>query len=197
MKNTRRDPYANSGWVNFPINDNQYTNSKEGGLFVRLVVIDNKPYDNKWMICCGGLQHVFMDESYVGNDKVAQPRDRLWDWVFSPKTVGRIARIVNRLLSSRVKSWMISRYYRIVNSFDEREFPRINKEDDFSDRYMSRGYLAILTLGSTGWSGWDNKKEEYWHCKYSNLTSEGKELYNMIQKLYVGCELELQTWLDT
>jgi hypothetical protein len=45
-------------------------------------------------------------------------------------------------------------------------------------------------MGSTGWSG-------RFRCTYDDLTDEGKELYNNIQKLDPTGKLVLQTGLDT
>lgn len=64
--------------------------------------------------------------------------------------------------------------------------------------FGSVAYLCVINLGSTGWSGWNEEKGEHFLCRYENLTAEGKELYNMIKKLYEGKgTLYLQTWLDT
>jgi hypothetical protein len=78
-------------------------------------------------------------------------------------------------------------------SIEEEHFPYINSEEEDMDslqRYRSIEYLAVITMGSTGWSG-------EFRCTYDDLTDEGKELYNNIQKLYPTGKLVLQTWLDT
>lgn len=86
-------------------------------------------------------------------------------------------------------------------STESYHFPSLNDpESSWEDRnhYRSVAYLCVVNLGSTGWSGWNEEKGEYFLCRYENLTAEGKELYNMIKKLYEGKgTLYLQTWLDT
>lgn len=58
-------------------------------------------------------------------------------------------------------------------------------------------YLAIITIGATGLSPWNEKGGAYFRARYSNLTPAGQALYDSIQKLYPNCILTLQTWLDT
>lgn len=58
-------------------------------------------------------------------------------------------------------------------------------------------YLCIMTIGSTGWSGYSDKAGTYWTCTFDDLTEEGKRLYKAIQALYPDCKLYLQTFLDT
>lgn len=130
------------GFVKFPVQDQRFTNTGEGGMFVRLVVVDPaKGKDEDWMVCCGGYQCVTRDECVCDEEA------------------------------------------------DKFHFP----DQDPS----SISYLNITTLGSTGWSGWDKAKECYWRCSYEDLTEEGKRLYDLIKSLYQGCDLYLQTWLDT
>ena len=123
------------GWVNFPVNDADYTSSNEGGMFVRLVVegVEN------FMVCCGGGNSFVEDEVLSGTDN--------------------------------------------------------NSVHSFLDN-CSSDYLCIITLGSTGWSGW-NDEAGYWKCSYDDLTSDGKALYQHILALYPEGKLTLQTWLDT
>lgn len=53
----RRSKTTN-GFVNFPVNDPQWSNSGEGGMYITLVVEDSRD----WMICCGGNVHILRDE---------------------------------------------------------------------------------------------------------------------------------------
>ena len=135
------------GLVNFPVDDPQYENSNEGGMFVRLVV---RPVRKQWMVCCGGMNSIMYDECFIGDDK----------------------------------------------SNDEGfHFPYLDV-DDVTFKYNSIGYLCVITLGSTGWSGWDGN--DYFRCKYENLTPEGKVVYDQIKDVFKDRgTLCIQTWLDT
>lgn len=78
-------------------------------------------------------------------------------------------------------------------------FPRLD-DPSYSDdesRYISIPYLAALTIGSTGWSGWDEAAGEYWRCTQKDLTPKGRELLKNLRNLYKGCRIHIQTWLDT
>lgn len=150
MSNRRTN--AVNGFVNFSVNSGEYVSSKEGGMFVRLVVIPPQTPD-KWMMCCGGNNYVQYDESFIGRSE------------------------------------------------EKRHFPKLDSVDYENDAVCvdsttSIPYLAVLTIGSTGWSGY-NQGNGYWRCTYGDLTEAGKTLYNQLKQLYSGCELVLQTWLDT
>lgn len=172
------------GFVDFPINDPRYRNSGEGGMFVRLVVVphfsESVPGEDwevfyrrmkheEWMVCSGGMCHILWDEELLGDDRTPDP----------PRGV-------------------------LVENFpaEEKHFPgfkeRSSREPGDLMPYLSREYLCALTLGSTGWSGWDEEKGEHFRCRLENLTPAGKELYELLTKLYAKRgTLYLQTWLDT
>lgn len=163
----RRDENEVVGWVNFPIKNPTFRNTKEGGMFVRLVVVDKTGLENymkRWMPCCGGYQNFIMDESFIGDDyfdSTGHEDDPAFEYHFP--------------------------WYAVKN----------DEDDNPSARYSSIDYLAIITLGATGWSGWNKILEAPWVCTYDDLTEEGKALYNQFKKLYPGSTLFLQTWLDT
>ena len=142
------------GYVNFPVDSEKWKSSGEGGMFIRLVVAEKKdiPFDDLWMVCCGGYNYTTLDESYQVDD---------------------------------------------LGNPEEYHFPNINNyEGTDESRYDSVGYLAALTIGSTGWSGWNG--DEHWHCTYEDLTLEGKQLYDSLKALYGDkYQVLLQTWLDT
>lgn len=143
----RRRPIV-EGCVNFPVDDERYTDTKEGGMFVRLVVED---YD--LVVCAGGYQQIEYDEVLVGTDK--------GDEIFE-------------------------------------HFPHMeDKETSTRRRLVSVDYACIITLGSTGWSGWNEEENRTFICTYEDLTESGKELYHMIRRLYPNGTIVLQTWLDT
>jgi hypothetical protein len=133
------------GLVRFPVEDPKWQNTREGGMFVRLVVVPPKGLD--YPICSGGLQHIFYDKDPDESTK--------------------------------------------------RQFPnRENVEMDPSWRYLSIGYIAVLYLGSTGWSGAD-ANGDYWQCQRKDLTLDGRNLMDLMMVLHPKCRVELQTWLDT
>jgi hypothetical protein len=74
----------------------------------------------------------------------------------------------------------------------EKLFPGMPK-----DIYESVPLYACINLGSTGWSGYNNRKG-YWRCKYEHLNNNGKTLYNSLKMLYGDKgKVVLVTWLDT
>lgn len=125
FKSRRRDANAKVGFVNFPTNS--IPNSGEGGIFVRLVVIDNKPYENKFVPCCGGYQEFFMDETFLGDD----------------------------LLDSELSnaSDMFDEEF-IKKENDKKYFPNLYSQEEEQEhyRYLSRSFLTVMTIGATGWS---------------------------------------------
>lgn len=57
------------GWVNFPINDARFQNTGEGGMFVKLVVCDDRDYDDRFGVCCGVHVIDMMSESLIADDR--------------------------------------------------------------------------------------------------------------------------------
>jgi len=71
MKPSRRRTDAVVGYVNFPMD--RIESTKEGGCFVRLVVLDVADYDERWVPCCGGYQYFNYDECFLGDDQYVSP----------------------------------------------------------------------------------------------------------------------------
>jgi hypothetical protein len=165
-----------SGWVDFPVNDSAWRSSGEGGMVVKLVVCDNRPFDDQFGICCGASVTDVLSESLVGDDKRQKP-------VHSQKYES----------VEDVKAEHDAR-----NAWMAYHFPRENDNSvEGIERYLSREYMAAVVIGSTGWSGWSEEAGEYWQCAFDDLTDDGKALYRQVEKLYSGCELHLLTYLDT
>lgn len=143
-----------SGWVNFPVSDNRYEHTNEGGMVVKLVVLDNRDPDQAFPKCFGAEISEIYTETVVGSDQGFQSGDY---------------------------------------------FPHIYSDDMISDltRNASIPSLAVLTLGTTGWSGYSKEEGNYWLCTFDDLTEDGKDLYRKIEALYAGCKLHLLTVLDT
>ena len=171
----RRNPKATSGFVKFPTDTIQ--NSGEGGVFVRLVVIDTKAekeFMNRWIPCCGGYQSFFMDECFLGDDLT----DRSYPGDDAPD-----------------EEW--GRRMKRLAECTARYFPNLKHETEDSEkidetfRYISDQFLCVMTLGATGWSS------SKWVCTFDDLTDDGKTLVDSLRKLYDGCEIRLLTFLDT
>lgn len=156
------------GCVCFPVHNPRFTTG-DGGSYVRLVVIDpNEAKDDSWMLCCGGHSRVMMDGAYVRDD-VRPDRD-----------------------------------YNVQEEHDKyvlHHFPDHGGDDELEKRtqnkYESIDYLAVVTLGSAGVAFYDTQKDDSWFCTYSDLTEAGKRLYDGLKILYDGCEIIIQTWVDT
>ena len=161
-----------NGWVNFPVNDPAWPSSREGGMFVKLVVCDNREFDDKFGICAGVNVYDQLCESLVGDDQRPQPvLDNFEDF---------------------------DNFAKQRNEWEEYHYPHINHHEITSTaQYTSRGYLCAIVLGSSGWSGYSSEKQQLWHCTYEDLTEQGKALYDQIKQLYPGCDLHLLTFLDT
>lgn len=182
------------GYVKFPIEDPCWKNSQEGGMFVQLVVVD--PNENvggntskDWMECCGGLFHLTASETFIGDDYHLNDTPGLpegWGKSESPAELEKAAAD-----------------YSAPPESEKFHFPNIDMEmgdntpKDLFTKYTSTAYLAVITMGSTGWSGWSDEKDRMWNCTYDDLTREGKLLYQIIEDLYIHCQLYLVTWLDT
>ena len=172
-KDSKRRSEEHAGCVNFPVNDPLYRNSKEGGMFVRLVIEEDP--GNPTLVCIGGQNQSAMDESLIGTDD----------------------------FQGNHQTWQEAR--RELERQTLRHFP--DSEEDYeigersqvtSRRHRSVNYLAVLTLASTGWSGYDDREPGgYWICQYENLTQEGRALYDGLKTAYPGARMTLQTWLDT
>jgi hypothetical protein len=163
-----------SGWVNFPINQSDWVSTNEGGMFVRLVVAPKDFSEEEWMRCCGGYNCFPYDESLIF-DKKDEP-----EW---PDT---------DIIPTEKFLEFQNQYNEYQNLKTKEVFPEI----EFGGVRLSRDFLAVITIGSTGWSGYHEEKG-VWHCTYEDLTSEGKTLFNSMQKLYPDCKVELLTFLDT
>ena len=76
--------------------------------------------------------------------------------------------------------------------FDANGNPR---EEHCATDYLSVPCLAVITLGSTGWSG-DND-DGYWQCGEDDLTEDGRAILATLRTLYPDHPPVLTTWLDT
>lgn len=171
----QRRTYNVSGWVNFPINNPEWENTGEGGMLVKLVVIDQAPYETEFAMCCGAYVTDMLSESFIGDDQRPQ--------IPAPTEYTCVEDILKE--QADYEKWKA--YH----------FPQIN--DDAANpeaRYQSRPYLASIVLGSAGWSG-THDEYGYWQCGLNDLTDDGRNLYRQIKALYPTGKLHLLTFLDT
>lgn len=169
----RQNAEASVGLVNFPVD--KYENTREGGVLVRLVVFDgmrNNDFYTAFLPCCGGFNQFQLDECFLGDDlqDLSYPADDAMDEVWQERDA-------------------------MLAKCTERYFPNLDCEDKESPvyhrRYLSDGFLCVMTLGATGWSSGE------WLCTFDDLTSEGTALVESLRRLYPGCEIRLLTFLDT
>jgi hypothetical protein len=138
-------------------------------MVVKLVVCDNRELDDQFSVCCGGHVTDLLNESLVGDDRRPQP-----------------------------SAEAVLEEQKAIDDWNEYHFPSMHDADGRDiGRYLSRGYLAVIVMGTTGWSGWNESEGRYWQCEFDDLSDDGKALYRQIEKLYPGCELHLLTFLDT
>jgi hypothetical protein len=125
------------------------------------------------MVCCGGTNYVVMDEILLTNSYKGS---------------------LNSMKGLEANQ-------RFTREQIQKHFPRydtkLHSKKHVQNEYLSVGYLCAMTLGSTGWSGWSDKKESYWRCTLDDLTDNGRILVSVLKRLYPGHKVILQTWLDT
>ncbi len=181
---SRRRTNAISGWVRFPVDSTEYTSTREGGMFVKLVVVDDMDYDQSpWTVCCGVSVSDVLTESFVGDDQADLPTD----------DTDTSALEGEELLA------VMKRQDQAHHDWESRHWPNLHEPQDGTasvEQYLSRNYQASLVLGATGWSGHSNQ-HGYWRCTFEDLTPEGQALYRQLEALYAGCKLHLLTFLDT
>jgi hypothetical protein len=179
---SRRRTSAQHGYVNFPVNDERLRSTGEGGMFVKLVVVDDREYDDTpWTICCGAGITDHLTEQMVGDDQAEAPRLEL----AKPDESAEQALAAIQAHDAAHKAW------------EGRHFPFLDDEDQSEGKYRSRQYLASMLLGITGWSGYDDAKEAYWRCTRDDLSDDGKALVTQLERLYPNCTIHLLTFLDT
>jgi hypothetical protein len=208
-----------SGYVDFPVNDKSFNNTKEGGMFVVLVVENDSK--KRFAECCGVPNiSIWWNESYLRDDN-REP----------PKPISDEEEVT-------VDTW--NQKEQAIQQYDEFHFPNLYRKEPEEDKeldsmqitfnkwitldagsrelqkysldlvnqlrywkhqnplkYVSKEFVSAITLGTTGWTGWDIANRKYWHCTYDSLTEKGKNLYNTIKDLYPGHTVRLMTWLDT
>ncbi|NBC31928.1 MAG: hypothetical protein GVY13_04565 [Alphaproteobacteria bacterium] len=195
----RGNPSARSGLVNFPTWDPRYKHTGEGGMFVRLVVLPNRDAD--FMVCAGGEIRFLADGVLVGDDLTAFPGKPERPDVVREGFGGFFAGIRNLFSKpDHTKAWedyteKLERRRTFLTDLYFQEPVRDGERGP--SRRLSVDLLTAVTMGSTGWTGYDTEADLYWSCRYTDLTADGKALYDLIKLLYADTgQLALQTWLD-
>lgn len=169
---------AAEGWVNFPIDNPQYEYTGDGGMIVKLVVVDDHEMEapEHFAKCTGVQVRDLLTECLVGDDQLAYPEDA--------KSYESVATIRDEE-QARV-DWV------------RRHYPgyRCGACDPI-EADLSRDYLAVIVMGSTGWSGMHAETGNSWACTVEDLTVQGKALYDQVAALYPNAALHLLTFLDT
>jgi len=173
----RRSEECN-GFVNFPVHDPRYENSREGGVFVMAVVLEDEDFDKRWPICFGGYSYFPMAESLI--DDSENPRPKPTEPPTSLEDMDR-EREAHDAWEGQLFPFMRNTSPKIACSLE---------------RYISVPLLVSVLLGSTGWSGWDTEAGEYWKATRDSLTQEGLGIVTALEALY-GKKVHLLTWLDT
>lgn len=175
MRQRRTD--AQRGLVNFPTDSDQYKSTREGGMWVQLVVVDE---NDEFDVCCtGAYPTIQYDNVLIGDDQHDLEGGDEWDG------------------EQPLDEWTAQ--YRGTPA-EQYHFPWLHDPDyypqDNSDKTSSIAYETVINLGSTGWSGHDGN--QYWRATWTDLTTAGQELYAHIHTLYgPKAKLFLLTWLDT
>ncbi len=196
----RGNPRVSSGFVIFPTGDPKFDHTGEGGLYVQLVAIPSRDYD--FMVCDGGGVQVLAQGNLVGDDVTSLPplpekpkpgrkgmgwfRWRTNSTLGQPDTDQRLRDYQEQL--DRRRTMLAQIYYPgRVKIYD---VPPTKKS-------LSIDYYAIVTLGSSGWVGYNREADRYWTCSFDDLTDDGRKLYSTLQTLFGDTAyLALQTWLD-
>lgn len=142
-------------------------------MFVVLFVPMDDVVDG-WSQCCGPNAYMVLSECFKASD--CMPDQTPKEFPTTPEGFDEYDK----------KSRAVEVFY----------FP---KSDDSSikgyERYLSQEALSIVTIGTTGWSGYSDENG-YWSCGFNDLTLQGKELYSLLWRLH-GIKPHILTFLDT
>lgn len=175
MKESARE-ITSRGYVRFPSILDYYPSSEGNGMYVRLVVHQDK--QKKWMLCDGGGTHIIYDGLWLYTP--AEPE--------FPDVTGKKISEVEELLHE---------YQQKAREPARRQFPSLYIGRDNLRKGLSIPYLAVMTIGSTNGVWVHRETKDYWRCLLSDLTYEGRSIYNLLSALYPDHYIELQTWMDT
>lgn len=131
----------NELFIRFPIEDERYKDSREGGLAVTLAVISLDDYHGEFEACYLPQPNVFVADN-EGNDRET--------------------------------------YF-----------------TDYHTRDYSWAFKALIPLGKTTWSGYNEEDGHYFYATFGELTPLGTQLVLLLQKRFPDDKIVLLTFLDT
>ena len=187
-----------SGMVNFPMSAE--TNTHEGGMYVRLYVMDT---DDGIGECCGTNTFEEFQDVFVGADITKAAQIAAEAVVREQWFVEDDPSIENKPYADRSVEELaeMSKSYEDLFEMEKTLLRDANRDVvracDEHGYQTSHALVANILMGSTGWSGSNKTGEIYFICEYQDLTSDGKAVYDMMQKAYPTCKLALMTFLDT
>jgi len=160
-----------SGVVKFPIDIDGWEDTREGGMVVKLVVVDKNQGKNRLAKCSWAYVRDMLSDSFIGDDKRPKPEKG------TPQTAEELEE------ETRAETEWISYH-----------FPMLNAENDghgidFTQRFMSRPYLAAMVLGSTNWSGWNSERKSIGAAGKKTSASKAKTYTVLLSRhtLDVSC----------
>lgn len=184
----------------FPTADPRFEHTGEGGLYVQLVAIPSRDFD--FMVCDGGGIQTLAQSTLVGDDVTSLPplpeRPKP-----GSKGMGMFRWRGRPLLGKADYDQQVRDYQdhldRRRTMLSQIYYPGRVKIYDVPPvkKPLSIDFYAVVTLGSSGWVGYDKDTDKYWSCTFDDLTDDGRALYKTLQGLFgETAYLALQTWLD-
>lgn len=167
------------GGVAFPTDSKVYKSTRDGGMVVKLYVMEPNGHPaGSTSVCCGADVRDILSDNLVFSDRIPKPTQNLSDDLTMEDFEAH---------QKKMEEWGANYYPQHAKPY---------RKGDTYGRFISAPLVACITLGSTGWSGYADSSG-YWGCTVDDLTYEGRKVYKAIQALYPHAELHLLTFLDT
>lgn len=173
----KRQQQKGTGMVNFPVDNAAWMDTKKGGTFVKLVVMDDRK-EGSDMERLGADIRVRPNGELVGDDGHPGPK-------MPPMAPGETADVSVRVAQQQQDDLL---------AWNRRHLPSFGEYNE-SVVQESRGYRAVLLMGEVAWTGVTREEFDPWACSKADLTEEGELLYESIGAAYQGAELALLTYV--
>lgn len=155
----------NSGFVNFPIPDYDFTKLDSGKTFIYLVAFDTRdltdtPYE---------LSNVNLVQrgTFISDDVIMRPRFK------DDQTI-------DELLINQIKN----------NEYDQIFFPKSEE----GKQIKSINLTTCICIGWSDYTYELRNSNMFWHVNFRDLTTEGRKLFYSIKKLHNNKEVRLLTF---